>query len=407
MRVALMHIRIYAAVFFLTCFSASEAQPLPPSPNNYADGATWLCRPGRNDACSAADLTATVISAKGMLSREAFKPNPKAKIDCFYVYPTISQDPGGNSSMNLAPEDFVVVKQQFARLASVCRLFAPKYRQDTLAALLTRTSGKPDSGDPELAYRDVLDAWNYYLTNDNHGRGIVLVGHSQGSQMLRRLIQEEIDGKPQQRFLVSAVLMGVNLAVPPGADVGGDFRSVRLCHTAAQTGCVVAFASFRAESPPPANALFGKINRPDVFGRAPTQGMAAACVNPARPQGGSAELKSYFSSNGVSIVTPLASVDWVTPPVAIETPFVRLPGLLQSQCVTDSTGSYLAISVMPQPGGKRTHTISGEVITDGKVVPEWGLHLVDANLVMGNLLELITSESKTYLAAPSPHRSTH
>lgn len=186
------------ALLFLLAGPA-DAQPPPPQPNNYADGATWLCRPGRNDACSAADLTTTVISANGMLSREAFKPNPKAKIDCFYVYPTISQDPGGNSSMNIAPEDFVAVEQQFARLASVCRLFAPKYRQHTLAALHIRLTGKPDPGDTELAYRDVLDAWNYYLKNDNQGRGIVLIGHSQGSQMLRRLIQEELDGKPRRQ----------------------------------------------------------------------------------------------------------------------------------------------------------------------------------------------------------------
>jgi len=222
--------------------------------------------------------------------------------------------------------------------------------------------------------------------------------------MLKRLIQEQVDGKPRQRLLVSAVLMGVNLAVPPGADVGGDFKSLRLCHTAAQSGCVVAFDSFRAESPPPANTLFGKISRTDEFGRAPTPEMVAACVNPARPQGGSTELKSYFSSNGVSIATPLANVDWITPPLAIETPFVRLPGLLHAQCVTDSAGTYLAISVTSQTGHKRTHTIAGDVISNGKVLPEWGLHLVDANLVMGNLLELIASERKAYLAAAKLQR---
>jgi len=404
-----MRTHCLAAALLFILADVADAQPLLPQPNNYADSATWLCRPGRNDACSAADLTTTVISANGTLSREAFKPNPKAKIDCFYVYPTISQDPGGNSSMNITPEDIVVVKQQFARLASVCRLFAPKYRQHTLAALRIHLSGKPDPGDPELAYRDVLAAWNYYLSNDNHGRGIVLVGHSQGSQLLRRLIQEEIDGKPKQRLLVSAVLMGVNLAVPPGADVGGDFNSVRLCHTAAQTGCVIAFSSFRAESPPPANTLFGKISQPDTFGNAPKQGMVSACVNPAMPQGGPAQLGSYFSSNGTSINTnnPLASVDWVTPPAAIETSFVRLPGLIQAQCVTDSAGSYLAISVVPQLGTKRTHTIPGDLVMNGKILPNWGLHMIDANLVMGNLLELISSESETYVAAPNPQLSTH
>ena len=41
-----------------------------------------------------------------------------------------------------------------------------------------------------LAYNDVLDAWNYYLKNDNGGRGVVLVGHSQGSGVLTQLITQ-------------------------------------------------------------------------------------------------------------------------------------------------------------------------------------------------------------------------
>ena len=56
-------------------------------PNDYSDGATWLCRPGRQDAC-AVDLTATVIASDGTMTRETTAANLKAPIDCFYVYPT-------------------------------------------------------------------------------------------------------------------------------------------------------------------------------------------------------------------------------------------------------------------------------------------------------------------------------
>jgi hypothetical protein len=134
-----------------------------------------------------------------------------------------------------------------------------------------------------------------------------------------------------------------------------------------------------------------------MFGRAAPTGMVAACVNPAKPEGGAAELKSYFSTRGVSIVDfPLAPTDWVTPAAAIETPFVRLPGLIHAECETDSTGSYLAISVTPQPDDRRTRTIPGDVIRNGKVVPQWGLHLIDANLVAGNLVDLIAGQSALY-----------
>jgi len=60
--------------------------------NDYSDDKAWLCRPGRKgDACDI-DLTTTVVAADGTTTREAFAPDPKAPIDCFYVYPTISTD---------------------------------------------------------------------------------------------------------------------------------------------------------------------------------------------------------------------------------------------------------------------------------------------------------------------------
>ena len=53
--------------------------------------------------------------------------------------------------------------------------------------------------DRGLGYDDVRDAWNYYLQHDNHGRGVVLIGHSQGAYVLAALLAQEIDGKPVSR----------------------------------------------------------------------------------------------------------------------------------------------------------------------------------------------------------------
>src|SRR5437868_12060573 len=82
---------------------ASAQTAEPPKPNNYGEPANWLCRPGRSaankDFCDI-DLTTTVVAADGTVSREGFKTNPNAPIDCFYVYPTISTDPSPNSDMN-------------------------------------------------------------------------------------------------------------------------------------------------------------------------------------------------------------------------------------------------------------------------------------------------------------------
>jgi hypothetical protein len=114
---------------------AASAFAQTPEKNDYSNPANWLCRPGKaNDACSI-DLATTVVTAEGKTTREAFTPNPKAPIDCFYVYPTVSTDPGQNSDMSIDPAEQNVVRQQFARFGSQCRQFAPMYRQVTLAGL--------------------------------------------------------------------------------------------------------------------------------------------------------------------------------------------------------------------------------------------------------------------------------
>src|SRR5205085_10537842 len=109
---------------------------------------------------------------------------------------------------------------------------------------------KPPAGmNYMVGYNDVVDAWKYYLEHDNQGRGVALIGHSQGSSVLTQLIHNEIDGKPVQERIVSALLMGTNLPVPKGKDVGGAFQQMPLCRSASQTGCFVAYAAFRADEP--------------------------------------------------------------------------------------------------------------------------------------------------------------
>jgi len=116
--------------------SAPTATPVAQARNDYSAPQTWLCRPGRQDAC-AVDLSTTIVAADGKLTRENFSANPEAPIDCFYVYPTVSNDLTPNSDMSAGPEELSVIRQQFARFASQCRLYAPLYRQVTLTALPT------------------------------------------------------------------------------------------------------------------------------------------------------------------------------------------------------------------------------------------------------------------------------
>ena len=387
---------VLSAVLFVSGPTARAdtpvAVPAAYPPNDYADPATWLCRPGLKASACDTDLTTTVVKADGTMTVEPFKADPAAPIDCFYVYPTVSADPGVLATMAAEPAEIQVIKQQFARFGARCRLYAPLYRQFTLTGLVAAMTGHPLPGSsprPTTPYTDVRDAWNYYLAHDNAGRGVVLIGHSQGSGLLTQLIKSEIDGKPVQAKLVSAILMGTSLTVAKGSDIGGDFKTIPLCANVSQVGCVIAFASFRDNSPPPANSRFG---RP----REPNDKLAAGCINPAALAGGEGPLHSYLTArNEMITASPQPAVEWVKGK-SVTTSFVSVPGLLTARCVSTPTFNYLAVHVNADPAGPRTKDINGDILFGGHILGDWGLHLIDANLAMGNLVDIVAAQGKAY-----------
>lgn len=380
-----------AAVMLAIGVTAAQGQDAAPPKNDYADKSSWLCWPGRDDAC-AGDNTTTIVKADGSTQVETWKADPNAPVDCFYVYPTVSMDRGVISDMTAGDEERRVVEQQLSRFGAKCRVYAPLYRQFTLTALRTAmTSGTPPAAGPrpQTGYLDVVDAWNWYMANENKGRGVVLIGHSQGSGVLTQLIKEHIDGKPVQKQLISALLIGTNLPVEKGKDVG-TFKSIPLCKAADQTGCAIAYASFRDTVPPPADSLFGR-------SREPGANLEAACVNPANLSGGKGELKAYLAA-GRTMISGQGAPVWAKGKT-VETPFVAVPGLLSAECVNKDGLNYLSVHIDADPADPRTDDIAGDVPgADGKPNAGWGLHLIDVNLAMGNLLEIVDAQSKAWLA---------
>lgn len=351
-------------------------------PVDYADGDNWLCR-GADSSLGACDvdLATTIVHADGRLARESFTPFPDSPIDCFYVYPTVSLDPTPNSDLAAGPEEYNVVASQFARFASRCRTFAPMYRQFTLNALRGGVAG----ADRELGYNDVLAAWNHYLENYNAGRGVVLVGHSQGSGVLTSLIRNEIDGKPLQQQIISALLLGTTVQVPPGSDVGGTFQHMPLCTSSHQNQCIIVYATFRDRVPPSANSRFGRNG----------QGTQAACTNPALLAKGSNEAHAYLSAAPGSRTTTAA---WTRSTKAVDTPFASVPGLLTTDCVSTETHTYLRLNVNADAADPRTDDIGGDIFTaEGSADASWGLHLIDVNVGMGDLLTLVDRQAAAYL----------
>lgn len=359
--------------------------PRAPAGTDYRVDSHWLCRPGRDDICSQPLTAAAQAGGAGQASR----PDPAAPIDCFYVYPTVSYDPTANSDLVAGPEERRTAQHQLAPFGSECRLFAPMYRQATLAALRSRFAGTPMQSDAQLAYADVRDAWNDYLARDNNGRGVVLIGHSQGARVLADLIAREIEGKPVQRRVVSALLLGVNLAVPKGRDVGGAFQHLPLCRSATQTGCVIAYTSFRADAPPPADTLFGRIG-PTAIGGTDPAAFRVACTNPAALAGGRGMLQALLPVRENLLGQPTTSGAWAPRARAATTTFLAWPQL-SAECVDTGSVSYLAVQLPAE--------IPGDVANNGQVLRNWGLHLVDVNLALGNLVQIVRQQARAHAAA--------
>jgi len=347
----------------------TDSQPSGAAAATRKHETVWLCEPAdKADACDLS-LVSTVVHPDGSLTREA-APAQHQPVDCFYVYPTVSQAQSTNAPLLVTPVEQQTARAQVARFSSVCRVFAPIYRQVTTRGLFT---GKyNDAKARAIAHADVVWAWHDYLARNPHRR-FVLIGHSQGTLELLRLLQEEIDPNPALRArLVSALLIGGFLKVPSGATVGGDLKHIPLCTSNRQTGCAVAYNSFGGQ--PPAGSLFGRADK----GRH----LSAACTNPAALGGGVGTLKPYFPAGAYTRPeTSIGGAERVT------TSFVDYPGYLTAQCKHQGDYVWLEVSVHPTPGDRRARTMPTPL------GPAWGLHIIDVNLALGNLVALVQAES--------------
>lgn len=353
----------------------SSATPVPPGAGAAAGtGVVWLCRPGLADDPCAPSLTTTRTTPSGaVLGVSTVRRATHPGIDCFYVYPTVSDQKTPNADLTIDPTERSIARFQAARFSEDCRVYAPVYRQLTLSTI----GGRITVPEELIAYEGVLHAWKTYLREFNHGRGVVLIGHSQGAYLLRKLIASQVDPRPAVRhLLVSALLMGGNVMVKAGSDVGGDFHHIPACRAASQTGCVIAYSTFDAA--PPAGSMFG---------RSTTAGLQVLCTDPAALAGGSGVLDPILPTSpfapGSSIGAGIALLGFRVPKVT--TPWVSVPGAYSARC-SDADGASV-LEVTPREGAPVIHPSPD---------PGWGLHLVDVNLALGNLIAVVHAEAAAY-----------
>jgi hypothetical protein len=249
------------------------------------------------------------------------------------------------------------------------------YRQATQAAL-----GENEAFTWQVistAYDSLLAAWKDYLAHDNHGRPVVFIGHSQGAAMLIKLLRAQVDASARLRKkMVSAIILGGNVQVAKGRDVGGSFRHIPTCASATETGCVIAYSTFAAE--PGRNAVVGRAGQGASIesGQAIRRGQQVACVNPAT-----------FSSRVGDLVPMYPTV--VHPTRGVFTPWSVFPQLYTAQCMQQGGAGWLQVRRILPP----TQDFRPIVTDEG---PVWGFHVDDMNLALGDLVLDVALEEDSY-----------
>jgi len=359
---------------------AAIAQGADPARTDSA-GIEWLCKPGLSDNPCLSSETALIVPENGRSYVQHAQPAKNPPIDCFYIYPTVSQQPGPLANLHIDSAQRLVAVAQASRFSSQCKVYAPVYPQLTLPAL--RAPNNPVATAKKYghaAYDGVQSAWWDYLMNYNHGRGVVVIAHSQGSLMAEELLRTQVDSTPKERrLLVSAIIPGGNVVVPIGGTVGGSFKHIPACETPRQLHCVVAYSTF--DRTPPPDPVFGEPGHGAsllAVTPPPVKGMQVLCVDPAHLSGISPNvLQPYFEASAADKVAN-PTVAWVSD-----------ANLYASKCMYQSGVSWLQVNSPITPGDTRTPVKPLNVAAQG-------LHLQDINLFLGNLVSLVAKESAAF-----------
>jgi pimeloyl-ACP methyl ester carboxylesterase len=345
-------------------------------PLDYSDPALWVCRPGNDPNECYVNLDATEIAKDGTRTVVPHVRAPHPEFDCFYIYPTVAVNGGGNMTdfSDISPVLDPLLAQA-ARFNSVCEVYAPLYRQVSLS---TDSSGVTTiAGDGTLAVNDVLAAFDYFISKLSHGRKFAILGHSQGSSMGIALLKQRIDNDDALRArMISAVLLGGAPVVPDGKQVGGSFANIPACTSAGQTGCLIAYSTYDQMAPPdPSDAKFG---RSSDAGR-------IICTEPAQlAKNESGRYRgSYFplKSHNPSFVSPGYS------PTDLTTDYMLYRDYFHGECVQKGDFNYLELSISKTSDDQReTPPYRNPTLEQ----TGWGLHLVDYNPELDDLIDAVS-----------------
>ncbi len=212
-------------------FAFADSQA--PAPPNYDLLDHWVALPDRADSADSVPADSGLVDAQS-----------GAEVDVFFVHPTTYYSgKGWNAAITDAKVNHRTqqgaVRHQASAFNGCCRIYAPRYRQATLAAFFDEDGNGVPALD--LAYADIVAAFDHYITHYNQGRPFILAGHSQGARHGIRLLAEKIEGTPIAARLVTAYLVGYQIKL---TSANRPFKHLQMCQTAMDTGCVVNWNTF-------------------------------------------------------------------------------------------------------------------------------------------------------------------
>ena len=264
--------------FAMVPTEAFRAQP-PVAPNVYDDAAMWVARPdiARNPAR---------WTPAGYTPR---RTHGGAAI--FFIHPTSYLTPRGHWNAALDDADAnaraaLFVRGQASAFNEVGEIWAPRYRQAAFGAFLTNAADSRRALD--LAYGDVLVAFDAFLKEVAPDRPIILAGHSQGALHLARLLRERVAGTPLARRIVAAYVVG--WPISESTDLAA--LGMPQCTAAAQSNCLLSWASFAVPADP--SLILDAYDQTIGFDGRPRRGSELVCTNPVT---GTADAAAPASAN--------------------------------------------------------------------------------------------------------------
>ena len=159
-------------------------------------------------------------------------------VDVFLICPTADTKDEYNMSLDdeKTKSRFVgALNMERGLYEDTARIFAPYYRQTAMKVF----GLPPEEQEPylELAYRDVSNAFAWYLAHQNHGRPIILAGFSQGADMCYRLLGEYFGDEELYARLVAVYAIGW----PCTRELTEQFSQIRPAAAADDLGVVISF----------------------------------------------------------------------------------------------------------------------------------------------------------------------